>query len=69
MSLTKKPRGYDQALQVGDTVTQRLRCINRELEKSDGGDNLSPEIREKVACALHNHLIRCEGLDPLQVLA
>lgn len=58
--LNRKPRGYDTAVQVCELTTQRLRCINRELEEIAPEDCLDPAVRRKVSVALENHKSRCE---------
>ena len=63
MLYTRKADGYDAAVQAGDVVTLRLRCINRELAQDPPRNGISEEARKKIACALRNHLINCEGVD------
>ena len=54
---------YDEAVSSVETVTQRLRCVNRELASFECPvDPLDPSVRRKVGLALRNHCIRCEGM-------
>lgn len=60
----RDPQGYSDAVSFTKKITQRLKCVNRELAKPPTPtDNLSKSLRERVCDALDNHQSRCEGVE------
>ena len=54
-------QGYSDAVSFAKTITQRLKCVNRELEKPPTPtDNLTKSLRDRVCDALDNHKTNCE---------
>lgn len=55
------------AIEAAATITNRVKCINRELKAHAGQDDpLSKSTRAQVCSALHHHLIVCEGMTPAE---
>lgn len=54
-------KNYRVAARYCDRVTQRVVCISRALEEDPlSSDGLTPEVQDRVATALSNHIINCE---------
>tara|TARA_R110000772_G_C13310278_1_gene440232 strand:- start:25183 stop:25521 length:339 start_codon:yes stop_codon:yes gene_type:complete len=62
-ALARPTADYDETLSQSKIITQRVKCINRELAAHVATEEpVSMSARRRVCAALHHHLIVCEGM-------
>jgi len=59
---SKISKGSKEAVKACDLVTQRLRCINRQLLENPPSETLTDGFRRRAREAYNEHLTRCEGI-------